>query len=100
MGVIQYSTFVVDGHTEYRGENNQYLVSDEVYQPLVISSVIEKRAFCDYLKAHQDGKTDYMTFCEDSAKTGVYKWTVDILAKTCTYYDKSEHSILTEKISI
>lgn len=100
LGVLEYTIYVIDGHAEYKGENNHFLISEEAYQALEISSSTEKRTFCDCLKAHQEGKTDYMTFCEDSAKTGINKWIVDIDAKTCAYYDKSENLILVEKIPI
>lgn len=50
------------------------------------------------LKAHQEGKTDYAAFCEDCAKLGIEKWTVDTSAMTCTYFDKAGNEMLQEKI--
>jgi uncharacterized protein YbcV (DUF1398 family) len=50
------------------------------------------------LKAHQQGKTDYATFCNDCAKSGVEKWTVRMDQMTCTYYDKAGNELLVEAI--
>jgi uncharacterized protein YbcV (DUF1398 family) len=37
---------------------------------------------------HQQGKTDFPTFCKHAAETGVEKWRVDISQMTCTYLIK------------
>jgi uncharacterized protein YbcV (DUF1398 family) len=50
------------------------------------------------LKAHQQGKTDYMTFCNDCARSGIEKWVVDLAAMTCTYFDRQGREVLTENI--
>ncbi len=54
--------------------------------------------FINRLKFHQQGQTDYMTFCNDCAKTGVEMWMVDTKELTCTYYDISGKKMLEEKI--
>ena len=100
LGVSEYTTYVTDGHAEYKGENNQFLISDKKYSSLKIAVTPDFDMFKIDLKAHQEGRTNYQTFCEDSAKSGVNKWTVDIFAKTCTYYDINENYILEEKIPI
>lgn len=52
------------------------------------------------LSIHQPGKTDYPTFCKQSAEAGVEKWVVDILKMRCTYYDKESNEMLVETISL
>lgn len=37
-----------------------------------------------------------MTFCQDCADTGVERWTLDMQAGTCTYYDETGKTIHTE----
>jgi uncharacterized protein YbcV (DUF1398 family) len=98
LGVKQYHTFVQDGHTAYFGENNFKINSDPKYPPLNVSDKSDKELFSSYLKSHQEGNTDYPTFCGHSAQTGVEKWIVELEAMTCTYYDKSETMMLQEKI--
>ncbi|GAB6121585.1 DUF1398 domain-containing protein [Dysgonomonas termitidis] len=100
LGVLRYTIYVRDGHAEYIGKEDYSIVSNAGYTDLHISPEADSDNFKYHLKAHQQGKTDYLTFCRDSAETGIDKWTVDILAKTCTYYDKSGNSVLEEKIPI
>jgi len=98
LGVRKYDTYVSDGHTLYFGDNNFRLASDPKYATLEVANNSDQKKFTHYLKIHQQGQTDYPTFCRHSAETGVEKWTVDMKQMTCTYYDKANHRILEEKI--
>jgi uncharacterized protein YbcV (DUF1398 family) len=84
--VLSYDTFVSDGHSDYRGINN-FIQSDAKYQMLDISNSCNVEKFKEYLKMHQQGQTDYHTFCKHAAETGVEKWTVDMTEMTCCYYE-------------
>lgn len=48
--------------------------------------------------AHQQGKTDFLTFIKMSATFGVEKWTIRMDNMTCIYYDKSGKEMLVEEI--
>lgn len=98
LGVISYHTYVSDGHAEYFGESNYQIKSDAKYPILNVSEKSNSENFINRLKIHQQGQTDYMTFCKDSAETGVEKWVVDTKAMTCTYYDLSGNMMMEEKI--
>jgi uncharacterized protein YbcV (DUF1398 family) len=98
LGVTKYDTFVSDGHTLFFGANNYQIQSEPKYAPLDIANKSDQESFLHYLKIHQQGHTDYPTFCRHSAETGVEKWTVDMEHMTCTYYDKASGSMLQEKI--
>lgn len=98
LGVNAYSTYVKDGHAEYFGDNDYAVKSDHKYSPLTVLEKSDKETFINRLKMHQQGQTDYMTFCNDCAKTGVEMWIVDVKEMTCTYYDKSCEKLLEEKI--
>ncbi|MDB5256187.1 MAG: hypothetical protein JWM14_882 [Chitinophagaceae bacterium] len=98
LGVIHYETFVTDGHTLYKGTGNATLQSDPKYSTLVITENSDKLQFQKELKEHQQGKTNYPTFCEISARLGVEKWVVDLNKMTCTYYDKAGYEMLVEAI--
>src|SRR4051812_17537580 len=87
LGVISYETFVKDGHTDYYGTNDYKTSSAGRYEPLSIAKISAPDQFKTDLKAHQQGKTDYATFCNDCAKSGVEKWAVAMEKMTCTYYD-------------
>lgn len=98
LGVIQYETFVSDGHTVYFGENIFKVSSASKYEPLEIAESSNLEQFKSDLKSHQQGNTDYSTFCRDCAKSGIEKWVVDIHQMTCTYFDQDGNEILEEII--
>ena len=98
IGVTNYETFVSDGHTDYYGANQYKTSSTAKYEVLPIANSSTPGQFKADLKAHQQGKTDYPTFCNDCAKSGIEKWAVCLQKMTCIYYDKAGNEILTEQI--
>ena len=98
LGVTNYETFVSDGHTDYFGANNYQTSTTAKYGNLEIAHTSDTEQFKADLKDHQQGKTDYLTFCNDCAKSGMEKWEVSIDKMTCTYYDKARNEILVEEI--
>lgn len=98
MGVKGFVTWVKDSHTEYFGGNNFSIQSKSKYDELIISDQSNKENFISQLKVHQQGKTDYFTFCRDCAEWGIEKWVVNLDEMTCIYYDKKSNVILVEKI--
>ncbi len=97
-GVKGFETWVKDSHTEYFGDNNFSTQSNAKYDELVISDFSSKEIFISQLKSHQQGKTDYFTFCKDCAEAGIEKWVVTLEEMTCTYFDKKGNEILVEEI--
>lgn len=98
LGVTSYTTFVEDGHAEYASADGGKLQSKAKYPRLKVAADADAEQFVHYLKIHQQGETDYMTFCNHAAQTGIECWKVDLEAMTCTYYDDAVVKILTEKI--
>lgn len=98
LGVAGYETFVRDGHTDYRGTDKYQISSPGRYADLSISSIPTPEQFKSDLKAHQQGKTDYPTFCSDCARSGIEKWVVDLTKMTCTYLDSFGNEMLVERI--
>jgi uncharacterized protein YbcV (DUF1398 family) len=98
LGVTHYETFVADGHTDYYGENDFKTSSPAKYDTLKISETSNLDQFKADIKAHQQGKTDYPTFCNDCAKSGIEKWAVRMDEMTCTYFDTAGYELLVEKI--
>ncbi|MGN6355563.1 MAG: DUF1398 domain-containing protein [Parafilimonas sp.] len=98
IGVQAYETFVSDGHTVYYGQDNFQVASPIKYGVLMVAGTANAENFKKQLMAHQQGKTDYPTFCKDCASSGVAKWKVAISAMTCIYYDKAGNEILAEQI--
>ena len=98
LGVTLYDSYVHDGHTNYYGQNDYSITSDAKYPSKAINPQSNTAQFISQLKAHQQGHTDYPTFCNDCAENGVEKWRVDLQKMTCTYYDTAGHEMLVEQI--
>lgn len=98
LGVIYYETFVSDGHTDYFGANAYKTKTTAKYDQLRIAESSNIEQFKIDIKAHQLGKTDFLSFCNDCAKSGIEKWAVCMEKMTCTYFDKSGNEILVEQI--
>lgn len=98
LGVIRYNTYVHDGHTVYFGDDGCSIVSAAQYQGLAVADHSSPHQFAADLKAHQQGKTDYRTFCNDCARSGVEQWEVSIETMTCTYFAIAGDTVLMEQI--
>lgn len=98
LGVTHYETFVSNGNADYYGLNDYKVSSGAKYSDLKIAEVTHIEQFQSDLKAHQQGKTDYPTFCKDCAQSGIEKWVIDIEKMTCTYYDLAGNEVLEEVI--
>lgn len=100
MGVTSYTTYVSDGHTDYQGAGGYMIASPAKYDSKTIAPQSKKEQFQKILKEHQQGKSDYATFCTLCAELGVEKWMVDMQAMTCTYYDAEKKELLVEAIPV
>ena len=98
LGVQGYDIFVNDGHEEYFGTNDYRVAAPANYDAIPIAPSANKERFIEFLVMHQDGQTDYLTFCNHAAQCGIAKWSVNIIEMTCTYFDSSNAAILIEKI--
>ncbi|HZY77891.1 MAG TPA: DUF1398 family protein [Cyclobacteriaceae bacterium] len=98
LGVVSYQTYVADGHTDYEGHNDFKAKGPAKYALLSIAGVCNEAQFKSDLSAHQRGKSDYPTFCNQCAQSGIEKWRVSIEEMTCTYFDKAGNLVLVEEI--
>ena len=98
MGVTHYDHFLADGRCTYFGTGNYQLSSPGKWHEMTIASVSTIAKLEEALRVHQAGQTDYLTFCKQAADSGVWKWTVDMLGMTCTYYDAAGNKMLEEKV--
>ncbi|WP_396154758.1 DUF1398 domain-containing protein [Flavobacterium macrobrachii] len=98
LGVVSFETFVFDNHTNYYGKGDFKTSSEGFLEPLTSADKSNIEQFKADLKAHQQGKTDYITFLNDCAKSGVEKWIVVMDKMTCSYYDKAGNEMVVETI--
>lgn len=98
LGVHYYETFVWDGHSQFHGADHFSLSTPSKYDELRIAEIADAQQFQSDLKAHQQGKSDYFTFCRQCADSGIEKWEVCLEKMTCTYFDKAGNRLLVEEI--
>lgn len=98
LGVTHYEAYVTDGHIDYHGANGYTVTVPAKYEPVPVAATPDVEQFTAQLKAHQQGKTDYLTFIQMCASTGIEKWEVCMDKLTCTYFDKTGNEILIEII--
>ncbi len=98
LGVTHYEAYVSDGHIDYHGANNYTAKVPAKYDPLIIADTAKSQGFKAELVAHQQGKTDFLTFIKMCATFGIEKWEICMDKMTCTYYDKAGNEILVEPI--
>jgi uncharacterized protein YbcV (DUF1398 family) len=98
LGLLHYDFLVKNGQTEYHGTNGFQVNGDPIYAQKVISAQPSPTAVQQIIARHQQGETDFFTFCQQVADTGVNKWVVDTQAMLCTYYDLSGNSMIAEPI--
>ena len=100
LGVTKYDNFVSDGHVIYFGNSDYQIQSESTYAELTVADKSDLDSFRNSLKIHQQGQTDYVTFCRHAAEAGVEKWTVDMKYMTCTYFDKNNDKMVEEIIPV
>ena len=98
LGLKNYSVYVNDGHTNYGSVDSETINAPAKYAEITIAQQTKADHFKKQLKVHQQGGTDYLTFCKDCADAGIEKWVVDLPTMTCTYYDMAGERILVENI--
>ncbi len=98
MGVTHYEAYVSDGHIDYHGANGYTATVGAKYAPLAIADTANIVEFKAELLAHQQGKTDYLTFIQICARVGGEKWSICMKEMDCIYYDKPGKEMLREQI--
>lgn len=98
LGVIHYEAYVTDGHIDYHGANDYVAKVPAKYDPLVVADTSNDNQFKSELLAHQQGKTDFLTFIKMCATVGVERWEICMDRMTCTYYDKAGNELFVENI--
>lgn len=98
MGVSRYTVNVADGNTEYFDQHGHSVSTGAEYDMLTIAENPDPEHFKLRLQLHQQGGTDYRSFCKDCARNGIKGWNVNLNTMTCTYLDKTGNDVLTEQI--
>ena len=101
MGVVRNDVYVANGLSIYfDDEDNTQQASPAEYPEVVINDESSVVKLQHALKVHQDGESDYFTFCKQAADAGVEKWVIDLNNMTCTYLDTESIELVKEKIPV
>jgi uncharacterized protein YbcV (DUF1398 family) len=98
MGVIRNDVFVINGMAVYYGNDDHTVQSAPAYEDLLIEQQSNVDELKEALKIHQNGATDYQTFCRQVASAGVEKWVTDLNEMTVTYLAADGNEMVVEHI--
>jgi uncharacterized protein YbcV (DUF1398 family) len=98
IGVTHYDNFVSNGRTNYYGKNDFILNGESKYPEMEVKDISSSDSLKHAISIHQQGQTDYPTFCKQAADAGVEKWTTHMIEMSVTYLDKKGHKLTVEPI--
>jgi len=98
LGVTHYDNYVADGRTQYYGPNGYTVHGEAKYPDIAVNPRSSAEKLKHAIAIHQQGQTDYPTFCLQAADAGVEKWTTHMIAMTVTYLDNQGHTLTVEPI--
>jgi uncharacterized protein YbcV (DUF1398 family) len=98
LGILFYEHFLSDGRTIYHGKNGFELSGPVKWATMQVAPKGNPKDLKYFLGIHQAGQTDYLSFCEQAASSGVEKWVVDIVKMKCIYFDLRGNQMVVEEI--
>ncbi|RCH53841.1 phage envelope protein [Mucilaginibacter hurinus] len=97
-GLSRYIFNVTDGAIVYYGGNGHKVAGPPVYTPKIINPSASPDSLRNIIAVHQQGKTDFATFCSQAAGAGVKQWVVDTERMLCIYEDANGNEMVAEPI--
>ncbi|HDJ7819710.1 TPA: DUF1398 family protein [Staphylococcus aureus] len=98
MGMTYNIVNIQDGTATYVHQSEDDIVTSSVKSNHPVAPRSNQSIVQEVLTRHQEGQTDFETFCDEMAQAGIYKWHIDIQVSTCTYIDLKEQAIISELI--
>jgi len=89
LGIVSYEHLLETGSNIFHGTNRQSVSLDQMGPAVPVNPQPNLEWLKKYISMHQRGLTNYPTLCGQAGEAGVAKWTADLLAMTCTYFDNS-----------
>ncbi len=85
---MTYNIVNVDGTATYVHQSEDDIVTSSVKSNHPVAQKSNKTIVSSVLTRHQQGQTDFETFCDEMAEAGIYKWHIDlkralVLISTC-----------------
>lgn len=97
-GLKRYTFDVIDGKVTYYGESEYQVAAPAIYEPKTINPIASPDGLRNIISIHQQGKTDFTTFCEQAAAAGVKQWVIDTDRMLCIYNDIVGNEMVAEPI--
>jgi uncharacterized protein YbcV (DUF1398 family) len=98
LGLVRYEYMIADGRTIYYGDNNYTVEAPPIYPLKEINAISSASGLKHTISIHQQGQTDFMTFCNQAADAGVHHWEVNTQTMLCNYFDRNNRLMLAEPI--
>lgn len=100
IGVRSYDHIVSDHSNMFYGDNGHSVVISHSQPSIPVAAEPSSQKLRHSLSIHQQGKTDYPTFCVQAGEAGVSKWVSDLQKMTVTYKGIAGGDILIEPIPV
>lgn len=98
LGIVSYDHLLASGSNVFYGNHAQSVSLSNMGPSVPVSDQANLELLKKHISDHQRGLTNYPTLCGLAGQAGVAKWTSDLLAMTCTYFDKSGRKMHVELI--
>ena len=98
LGLIRYEYLVADGRTIYYGSDNYSVEAPAIYPQKKINPIASVSTMEHNIREHQQGKSDFLTICQQAADAGVHHWEVNAQTMLCSYFDSNSQLMLAEPI--
>lgn len=99
LGLLTYDYLVQNGVTVYHGADGHTVTADAIYPNLNINPAPSPQALQQAISIHQQGQTDFFTFCRQAADAGVERWVIDTPNMLCSYLDAQGNLMVAEPIA-
>jgi uncharacterized protein YbcV (DUF1398 family) len=99
LGIVSYDHMLESGSNVFHGKDGQSVSLSNMGPSVPVSNQADVELLKKHISEHQRGLTNYPTLCGLAGQAGVDKWTSDLLAMTCTYFDRSGHKLHLELIA-
>lgn len=98
LGLKRYTFDLTDGTVTYFGENGYQVAAPAIYEPKSLNPIASPDDLVDIISIHQQGKTDFQTFCQQVIAAGVKQWVIDTDRMLCIYEDLKGNEMVAEPI--
>lgn len=100
LGVSHYNFNLANGSCTFYGANGHEAKWPPKYSDLPIAPTASKEKLSEAIRIHQQGQTDFPTFCRQAGEAGITLWTTDLKALNVIYKDAAGTTILSEPIPV